>query len=247
MAEEAEHQDDDTVNEADSAPATRAGAKRKSDPGAAKPADATGKDAPPAEADTGSEAGKGFADPLAAMAADLEAAKTENSEINDRLLRTVAEMENLRKRTQKDLADARAYSIASFAQDMLNVSDNLRRAVEAVPKSEDGETTDPVLKSLLEGVQMTERELINRLDKHGVREISPAGERFDPHFHQAMFEVQNPELPHNTVCEVIQAGFVIGERVLRPAMVGVAKGGPKNAAGKAEGGGDEAPADTNAD
>ena len=139
-------------------------------------------------------------------------------------MRAAAEMENLRRRTQKDVADARAYSIAGFAREMLGVSDNLRRALEHVDEKDKDQSG---LKSLVEGVEMTERELLAALEKNGVKKISPLNEKFDPHFHQAMFEVQNPDVPNNTVSEVVQVGFVIGERVLRPAMVGVAKGGPK--------------------
>jgi molecular chaperone GrpE len=95
---------------------------------------------------------------------------------------------------------------------------------------DEADKEQPSLKTLVEGVEMTERELLNGMEKHGVRMISPKGEKFDPNFHQAMFEVQNPEVPNNTVMEVVQVGYVIGERVLRPAMVGVAKGGPKAAA-----------------
>lgn len=149
----------------------------------------------------------------------------ENSELKDQLLRLAAEMENLRKRTARDVHDARAYAITNFAREMLSVADNLRRALDAIP----AETleTDPSLKSLAEGVEMTERALLNGLERHGVKKIDPEGEKFDPNFHQAMFEVPNADIPNNTVVQVVQSGFVIGERVLRPAMVGVSKGGPK--------------------
>ncbi len=150
----------------------------------------------------------------------------ENEELKERALRLAAEMENLRKRTARDVAEARSYSIAGFARDMLTVSDNLRRALEAVP-AEARAAGDSGLSSLMEGVEMTERSMLSTLERHGVKQIDPKGERFDPHFHQAMFEVPDPETPENTVVQVVQHGYVIGERVLRPAMVGVAKGGPK--------------------
>ncbi|MAS13844.1 MAG: nucleotide exchange factor GrpE [Nitratireductor sp.] len=150
----------------------------------------------------------------------------ENEELKERALRLAAEMENLRKRTARDVAEARSYSIAGFARDMLTVSDNLRRALEAVP-AEARAAGDSGLSSLMEGVEMTERSMLSTLERHGVKQIDPKGERFDPHFHQAMFEVPDPETPENTVVQVVQQGYVIGERVLRPAMVGVAKGGPK--------------------
>lgn len=153
----------------------------------------------------------------------------ENSELNDRLLRLAADMENLRKRTARDVHDARAFAISAFARDMLGVADNLRRALDAIPAEalQDG---DPGLKSLAEGVDLTARDMLSALERHGVRKLEPKGGRFDPNFHQAMFEVENPEVPANTVVEVIQDGYVISDRVLRPAMVGVSKGGPKEAA-----------------
>jgi len=116
------------------------------------------------------------------------------------------------------------WPISGFARDVLGVGDNLRRALEHV---DEGDKEQPGLKSLIEGVEMTERELLNVLEKNGVKPLNPANEKFDPNFHQAMFEVPNTEVPNNTVVQVVQAGYVIGGRVLRPAMVGVSKGGPK--------------------
>ena len=150
----------------------------------------------------------------------------ENADLKDQTLRTLAEMENLRRRTEREVKDAKQYAVASFARDMLTVSDNLSRALEALP-SETRESADEGLKALLDGVGMTEREMLNQLEKHGVRPLNPEGEKFDPNFHQAMFEVPNTDLPNGTVVQVVQTGYVIGERVLRPAMVGVAKGAPK--------------------
>jgi molecular chaperone GrpE len=152
----------------------------------------------------------------------------ENEELKDRALRTAAEMENLRRRTARDVHDARAYAIANFARDMLSVSDNLRRALDAIP-AEAKASGDAGYTALIEGVEMTERAMLSALERHGVKKLQPEGEKFDPHFHQAMFEVPNPDVPNNTVVQVVQTGYVIGERVLRPAMVGVAKGGPKEA------------------
>ncbi|WP_349361472.1 nucleotide exchange factor GrpE [Stappia sp.] len=156
----------------------------------------------------------------------VEALRAENQEMKDRVLRTMAEMENLRRRTEKEIKDSRQYSVANFARDMLNVGDNLRRALDAI--SDDARAAaDETMRALIEGVEMTEREMLKQLEKHGVTRLDPAGERFDPNYHQAMFEVPNPDVPSNTVVQVVQAGYVIGDRVLRPAMVGVAKGGPK--------------------
>lgn len=153
----------------------------------------------------------------------------ENEELKDRALRVAAEMENLRRRTARDVQDARAYSVANFARDMLAVSDNLRRAIETV--SDEAKTAGGAgLASLIEGVEVTERSMLSALERHGVRKLDPLGEKFDPNFQQAMFEVPNPAVPANTVVQVVQSGYTIGDRVLRPAMVGVSKGGPKQAA-----------------
>ncbi|MEZ2130937.1 MULTISPECIES: nucleotide exchange factor GrpE [unclassified Sinorhizobium] len=163
----------------------------------------------------------------------LDLLKAENAELRDRYLRLAAEMDNLRRRTERDVKDAKSYSIAGFARDMLAVSDNLRRAIDAIP-AEARAGADVGLNALIEGVEMTERSMLSALERHGVRKIEPVGQKFDPNFHQAMFEVPNTEVPNNTVVQVVQAGFTIGERVLRPAMVGVAKGGPKAEAVAAE-------------
>ncbi len=154
----------------------------------------------------------------------LEALVSERDDLKDKLLRTLAEMENLRRRTEREVADARAYGMTSFARDMLTVADNIQRALESVPPEVRGSET---VKPFVEGVELTERDLLKTLERHGVRKLSPQGERFDPNLHQAMFEVPDPSVPNGTVVQVVQAGFVIGERVLRPALVGVSKGGPK--------------------
>jgi molecular chaperone GrpE len=156
----------------------------------------------------------------------MDALRAENADIRDRFLRMVAEMENLRRRTDRDVKDAKSYSVAGFARDMLAVSDNLRRALDAVPEDV-RQNADQALAMLLEGVELTERSMLSALERHGVRKIDAEGQKFDPNFHQAMFEIPNPEVPNNTVLQVVQAGFTIGDRVLRPAMVGVSKGGPK--------------------
>ncbi|WP_426124639.1 nucleotide exchange factor GrpE [Pararhizobium sp. PWRC1-1] len=156
----------------------------------------------------------------------LELAKAEAADMRDRYLRLAAEMDNLRRRTARDVKDAKSYSVAGFARDMLAVSDNLRRALDAIP-AEAREAGDVGFNALIEGVEMTERAMLSALERHGVQKLEPVGQKFDPNFHQAMFEVPNPEVPNNTVVQVVQAGYTIGERVLRPAMVGVAKGGPK--------------------
>lgn len=151
--------------------------------------------------------------------------QVENNALKDQMLRLAADMENLRKRTAREMQDAKAYAVTNFARDMLSVSDNLRRALDAIPT--DALAEDTGLKALAEGVEMTERAMINALERHGVTQLSPEGQKFDPNFHQAIFEVPNAEVPNNTVVQVMQTGYAIGDRVLRPAMVGVSRGGPK--------------------
>lgn len=166
-------------------------------------------------------------DPAATAAAGPdEALAKDNAELKDRLLRTLADMENLRRRTEREVADARAYGVANFARDMLAVADNLRRALDAIGQDARAALA-PAMAAFVEGVELTERELLKTLEKHGVKKLDPLGAKFDPNLHQAMFEVPDLAAPAGTVVQVMQAGFTIGERVLRPAMVGVAKGGPK--------------------
>lgn len=166
-------------------------------------------------------------DPVAVLEA-------EKAELKDKLLRSLAEMENLRRRVEKDLADARAYGVTRFARDMLDVADNLRRAIETFP-AEQKAAAEGALKSLIEGVELTERDLLKKMESHGVRKLNPEGQKFDPNLHQAIFEVPDETKPSGTVTTVVQTGYVIGDRVLRPAMVGVSRGGPK-AAPAADGG-----------
>ena len=157
---------------------------------------------------------------------DIDALVREAADYKDRHLRLLAEMENLRKRTTREVADARAYGISGFARDILDIADNLQRALDAVP-AEAKESADPGLKALIEGVELTERSLLNTLEKNGVKKFDPSGEKFDPNFQQAMYEVPDPSVPAGTVVQVVQAGYMIGDRVLRPALVAVSKGGAK--------------------
>jgi molecular chaperone GrpE len=153
-------------------------------------------------------------------------ATRETAALKDKLLRALAEMENLRRRTEREIADARLYGITSFARDILTVADNMHRALHALDE-ELREKADSGIKALLDGVELTERELMNVLEKHGVKKLDPAGQKFDPNLHQAMYEVADSSIPAGFVAQVIQAGYVIGDRVLRPALVAVAKSGPK--------------------
>lgn len=190
------------------------------------------------QADVGAVAPQtGEADPEAAAAAasDAEAAPdpvaaltAEVNDLKDKYLRALAEVDNMRRRTERAVADARLYGISAFARDVLTVADNMERALQALD-AELREKADSAVKGLLDGVELTERELHKVLEKHGVRKLDPQGQRFDPNFHQAMFETPDPTVPAGTVVQVIQAGYTIGDRVLRPALVAVSKGGPKAA------------------
>ena len=160
----------------------------------------------------------------------------EAADLKDQLLRTLADMENLRRRTEREIADARVYAVTNFARDVVTAADNLTRAISAVD-TEARATGGEALVALFDGVELTDRELMKALEKHGVTKVEPMGEKFDPNFHQTMFEVPDPSVVAGTVVQVVQAGYKIGERVLRPALVGVGRGGPKAApAAEPEGG-----------
>jgi len=141
--------------------------------------------------------------------------------LKDQLLRVLAESENVRKRAQREKEDASRFAIANFARDLLTVADNLTRALENIP-SDTREENDP-LKAIVEGIKITERELNNVLERHGVKKISPLGEQFDHNYHQAMFEEEHTEYQPGQVTQVLQTGYVLNDRLLRPALVGVAK------------------------
>lgn len=163
------------------------------------------------------------------LEARLELTEAQIADLKDKMLRAVAEAENVRRRAAKDVEDARKYSIAGFARDMLAVADNLGRALDALPE---GAETDEKFGSFVEGVQLTGREVANVLQRHGVKEVRPQGEKFDHNLHQAMFEVEDADQPPGTVNQVLQVGYTIGDRLLRPAMVGVTKAPAKADAGK---------------
>ncbi|MGM0585664.1 MAG: nucleotide exchange factor GrpE [Pseudomonadota bacterium] len=159
----------------------------------------------------------------------LTAALAERDELRDRLMRALAETENVRKRAERDVKDAQAYGGTKLARDILAVYDNLGRALEAA-NDEARAAAGPVI----EGVELTRRELLGAFEKHRIEKVSPeVGEKFDPKLHQAMFEAPAPGAQPGTVIQVMQEGFTIAGRLLRPAMVGVAAAG-----GESEGGGE---------
>lgn len=221
---------------ADHAAKSDAGKPDAGKPDAGKPNAETEADAAPLapeteeqRADLGLEAE--IAEPAPDRTAELEAAV---NDLRDRLLRAHAEMENLRRRTEREVQDAKRYANGAFARDLLGVADNLRRATEAA-SSGDRSSADPTLTALLEGVELTERELMKALEKNGITRLEPKGQLFDPHRHEAVFEAPDPSVPNGTVVQVMQDGYMIGDRILRPAMVGVARGGPKPGAAPAPG------------
>jgi molecular chaperone GrpE len=158
----------------------------------------------------------------------LENLQLENAALKDKVLRALAEMENQRRRAEREVADAKTYGVTSFALDMLTFADNLRRAVESLAPDA-REQAGPALKALIEGVELTERDFLSRLGKYGVKKLEPLGTKFDPNLHEALFEVPDETAPNATVVQVIEDGYAIGDRVLRPAKVGVSRGGPKPA------------------
>jgi len=157
----------------------------------------------------------------------IAALRAETADLKDRLLRAHAEVENIRKRTEREKEEIVKYAVTRLARDVVTVGDNFQRAIDAVPAG--AVEQDTALKSFLEGVTMTERELLNVLERHGIKRIQPMNEPFNPHLHQAVMEIARPDVPAGTIVQIFQPGFTIEDRVLRPAMVVVAKGGPKPA------------------
>jgi molecular chaperone GrpE len=172
--------------------------------------------------DPGNNSRADFSDQDAAAPAEdrLAAVEAELAETKDRLLRTLAETENMRRRFQREREDSQKYAISGFARDLLSAADNLRRALDSMPEAD---IADARARSLRDGVAATERELLAAFERHGLQRIDPKGERFDHNFHQAIFEAERPGAAPGTVIEVLQPGYVLHDRLLRPAMVGVAK------------------------
>jgi molecular chaperone GrpE len=158
----------------------------------------------------------------------LQNLQRENGELKDKLLRALADMENLRRRTDKEVADAKLYGIGAFARDMLSFVDNASRTLENIP-AELHESAEPSVKALVEGIKLTERDFLSRLARHSVKKLEPLGSKFDPNFHEALFEVRDDTVPNGTVVKVVEDGYAIGDRVLRPAKVGVSRAGKASA------------------
>lgn len=165
------------------------------------------------------------ADIGAVLAAEVETLQAQIADLTNRLLRAHADLDNLRKRAEREKQETARYAISNFAKDTVGLVDNFERAMQAVDAK--AIENDTHLKALLEGVAMTEREFLNVLERHGVRRVTPKGQPFDPRLHQAVMERQDPNVANGTVVEVFQSGYTIEERRLRPAMVVVARGGGK--------------------
>lgn len=178
-----------------------------------------------AAAAAASAIGDGATAEAVATAEKLAAAEAEAARLKGEYLRALAETENVRKRAARDRQEASQFAIAGLARDLLSVADNLQRALASVDAG--ARSQDPALAALMNGVEMTEKELLAVLDRHGVKPIAPAGQLFDPHVHEALFEIPDPSVPHGTILQVVQPGYLLHERTLRPARVGIARGGPK--------------------
>ncbi|MFY9628389.1 MAG: nucleotide exchange factor GrpE [Methylocystis sp.] len=190
--------------------------------------DQTNNETPQETAASDAEAGKPQLDgaPAADLESELDALRVENAAVKDRLLRALAEMENLRRRTEREVADAKTYGVTNLAREAIALADNLRRAIDSFP-AEARAAMDPHVSALLEGVELTERDFLSRLSRFGVKKIEAQGSRFDPNQHEALYEIPDETQPAGTVAQVMETGYLIGERVLRPAKVGVTRGGPK--------------------
>lgn len=150
--------------------------------------------------------------------------------VTEKLLRAMAETENVRRRLEQAAEDRGKYAVSGFAKDMLPIADNLRRALESIPA--DARESDPLAVKLIEGVELTERALISALERHGVKKVESLGTLLNPHLHQAMMEVEDPSHAAGTIVVEMQAGYTLNGRLIREAMVGVAKGGPKPGQGE---------------
>ena len=152
---------------------------------------------------------------------EIDTLKEEVATLKDQVLRNHAELENTRRRARRDVEEAGKYAVTTFARDLINVLENLHRAEDNIPL--DQIETNELLKNIFDGVEITKRELLNVFDRHGITRIDPKGQTFDHNFHQAMMHVEDAENPANTVVQVLQAGYMLKDRLLRPALVGVSK------------------------
>lgn len=187
--------------------------------GTAPDAEATSNDA--SRGDTATDTA-----PRTETAAAVEGLQAEVASLKDRILRTMAEMENLRRRTEREVADAKSYGVTSFAREMVAAVDNLQRALASIPADAKSDAS-AAIQSFVQGVELTERDLLSRLARFKVQPIETVGSRFDPNRHEALFEMPDESVPTGTVVQQMETGYVIGDRVLRPAKVGVSRGGPK--------------------
>ena len=189
-------------------------------------ADMAAEAAEAAEADEQAEADAAAED----VQVEIDAAGKADAEIadlKDKLLRALADIENLRRRSQKEREDALKYASANFARDMLSVADNLRRAIESIPA--EGDPDGAALVGFIEGIALTEKDLLSALERHKITKIEPMGEKFDPQFHEALFEIPTNDAASGTVMQVMETGYTIHDRLLRPAKVGIAKAAPADA------------------
>lgn len=166
--------------------------------------------------------------PFAADFAVLEALKAEVETLKDQRLRALAEAENIRRRAEREKADASQYAVTKFARDMLGIADNFARALAACPPAIRA-AADPQVVAVLDGVEATDRQLISTLERYGVKQVDTADGKFDPNLHQAIAEVPGGDKPAGSIVDVVQTGFMIGDRLLRPAMVTVARKEPSPA------------------
>ena len=207
-------------------PGTDAAAPGQTDAKGAADEDRGEEDAPDAATEDAAEREAAELEEFAEVGEDE--AEDEEDALKDQLLRALADAENARRRAKKDVDDARNYAISRFAQDLLGVADNLGRALESIPAER--RESDDAVKAIAEGIEMTAREFETALGRHGITKIDPLGEKFDYNLHQALFETAETDQPDGTVVQVFQTGYRIGDRLLREAMVGVAKGGTPPAA-----------------
>ena len=198
--------------------------KKDDDAGTMPDAQATGAEVPEiTEIDTALEGESATTAGVEESGLDpVEALIAERDSLKDQLLRALADVENMRRRTEREMETARKYGHTGFARDLVGAIDNLARAVEAAPKSEEALGSEAI-DGLVTGIEMSWQEIQTMMERHGIRRVSPEGEKFDYNFHQAMFEMPSSDLVPGTVVEVIQHGYMLHDRLLRPAMVGVSK------------------------